>query len=103
MSESQVVSACLAYLHRNKIFAWRNNTGAFKTNHGFIRFGLAGSADIIGLTKSGQFLAIECKFGKGKQEPSQIAFEQKITDNGGLYLLVYSLDELKIKLQQLDK
>lgn len=94
MSETQLVKACLEQLHARKLFAFRMNTGAFKTELGhFVRFGAKGAPDII-LVRQGRFIGIECKVGKGKQSPGQKEFQDNLEDAGGLYWLVYSIDEL---------
>lgn len=96
-TERDVLNACLQWLAVNGYFVWRNNTGGYKINDGagrFIRYGAKGSPDIIGMTKQGQFLGIECKAGRNKQEPEQIEFEAKIKASGGIYILAYSVDDL---------
>lgn len=98
MSETKVVSACLDLLAKKRIMAWRNNTGATKIGDCYVSFGSKGSSDIVGVLPSGRFLAIECKFGKGRQSPDQKIFQKMIEKNNGLYILVYSVDELERNL-----
>ena len=94
MSETELVKACLEQLHARKLFAFRMNTGAFKTELGhFVRFGAKGAPDII-LVRKGRFIGIECKAKKGKQSPGQKEFQDNLEQAGGLYWLVYSIDEL---------
>lgn len=95
MSETKVVSTCLDWLAKNRIMAWRNNTGALKVGDRYVSFGSKGSSDIVGLLPSGRLLAVECKFGKGRQSPDQKIFQKMIEKNNGLYILVYSVDELE--------
>lgn len=52
-----------------------------------VKFGLKGSADIIGLLKDGQFVAIECKTGGASRTPQQIKFGDMITRFNGNYYL----------------
>lgn len=89
MKESQLVKSLLFSLNLYGFF-WRNNTGAHKVNskegNRFIRFGLTGSADIIGLI-NGSFIAIEAKSEKGKQSEEQKSFQNKIESNGGFYII----------------
>lgn len=61
MSETAaVVSPALALLKAAGYLVFRNNSGRMGPRH--TQFGLGvGSADIIGLLKSGRFFAIECK------------------------------------------
>ena len=100
MSENDVVNSCLQFLKLKGIFAWRNNTGAMKISRengkqGFYRFGFKGSSDILGILPSGKFLAVECKFGKGKLTENQIRFLQEIGRNGGIAVCVWSVEDLE--------
>jgi hypothetical protein len=46
--EKDIQSSICQYLDFRKHFWWRNNSGAFKTEHGaFVRFGTIGSPDLI--------------------------------------------------------
>lgn len=76
---------------------WRQNTGAFKVpeSNRFIRFGVNGQADITGLTPEGRRVEIEVKRPGGKQSPAQKEFEAMIKANGGIYVLVNSVDDLR--------
>ena len=95
-NESAVVKACLQWLTLNHCFVWRNNSGAFPTPHGgFVRAGLKGSADIIGMNPHGIFLAVECKAGKNKLQPSQIAFRDSVVACGAIHVVAYSVDDLE--------
>jgi len=74
---------------------WANNTGAIKlkdchlcgTTERFIKFGLPGSSDIIGIYK-GLFLAVEVKTGDGFQSKVQKKFEKMVCNMGGIYVLI---------------
>lgn len=68
-----------------------------------VRFGLVGSADIIGILKGGTFLAIEVKTGKARQSKQQLAFQKMITDFGGHYLVARSVDDVLAFLQTVGK
>lgn len=93
--EAEVLHGCLRWLHDQGIFAWRNNSGTAWIGGQPVSFGFPGSADIIGLTPTGRFLAVECKSATGKQSDKQRKFEEKIKANGGVYLLVRSVEELE--------
>lgn len=93
-SEHDLQNGILDYLHLKKIYCWRNNSGAFKKDNYFIRFGKKGSADILGILPDGRFLAIECK-AKGKYPtPEQEEFLQAIKQNNGVAILARSLDDV---------
>jgi penicillin-binding protein-related factor A (putative recombinase) len=109
VTEQSVVNACINYLNFTGSFVWRNNTGATTTSYfdskghyktRFWRAGIKGSSDIIGIYKDGRFIAVECKAGKNKPTPEQTDFIDRIKTNGGIALIVYSLDELIEKLKK---
>ena len=59
-----------------------------------IRFGLCvGSADLIGLTPSGQFLAVEVKTHTGRASKEQINFINQIRAHGGRAGIARSAEE----------
>lgn len=92
--EGQVLRDCLKLLKDLSIFAWRNNSGSMQVGGRYIKFGKAGSSDIIGMLPCGRFLGIECKSKTGRQSKNQIMFQKQVEANGGLYLLVRSAAEL---------
>lgn len=87
--------AIIDYLTRRKHFFWRNNTGAFKTEHGsFVRFGAKGSPDIFVLTDGGFLVSLEVKDKKGRQSPDQKDWQQRCEAKGAEYHVVRSIDDL---------
>lgn len=59
-----------------------------------IRLGPEGLPDVIVIIPpTGQFLGLEIKNAKGRLRPSQIAFAQKVTNAGGIYRVVRSLEQ----------
>lgn len=97
--ENEVKNACLRWLHERGIFAWRNNTGMAWIGDHPIRFGLKGSADIIGLLPDGRFLAVEAKAASGRQSPDQKTFEENVRKNNGVYVLAYDVTDLEEALR----
>lgn len=104
MSENQVVSSCIKWLWFHGVYCWRNNTGKYKTTYARkdgtigkyqVAYGLTGSSDILGLTRSGRFIAVECKFGKNKLQPLQEDFGEKVIAHGGIFIVAYSVDDLE--------
>ena len=97
ISEGAVVNACIRWLFLHGCYVWRNNTGAWKPEGSsrYISFGKRGSADIIGVTPRGVFLAVECKAKGGKQSPEQKEFERAVSEKNGIYILAYSVDDLE--------
>lgn len=98
MSETQLVKSCQQLLDLKKIFNYRNNTGAFKTDSGhFYKFGFKGSPDIVAVI-NGRYIGIECKVPKGKQSDAQKEFESNLKKAGGDYWLIRDIDELLLKI-----
>ena len=96
--EKDVQRAILDYLAWKKIFHYRQNTGAmvseYKGAKRFMRFGAKGSPDIVAVI-SGRYIGIECKGSNGKQSADQIIFQRDLELAGGLYVVAYSLDDIK--------
>jgi hypothetical protein len=95
--ESAVLRACLDYLRFRGHFVFRVNGGAFETKRGgFVRCtDISGVADIIGVTRNGKALAVECKSEKGKRAATQKAFEYYWTGNDGVYVLARGVEDLQ--------
>lgn len=100
MKESDLVKSCLELLAIKKIFHYRQNSGALKTDRGgFVRFGIIGAPDIIAVI-SGRYIGIECKASKYyKQSLNQKEFQEYLEESGGLYWLIRNIDELIDKLK----
>lgn len=92
-SEHGTQGAILEYLRLRGIFAYRNNTGAIKTENRFIKFGTPGSPDII-CVFAGRFIGLEVKTKSGKQNDNQKAFQKELVERGGgIYFVVRSVEE----------
>ena len=76
---------------RADVFVWKNNTGMAKMGRRFVRFGLPGSGDLIGLTTDGTFISIEVKIPPDTQNEDQVAFEQMVCRLGGYYIIAHSV------------
>ncbi len=96
--EAQLLKACMQYLTLKGYLTIRNNTGLVvvsdESSRRAIRFGRAGSSDIIACAPGGQFVAIECKSSYGKVSKSQQEFLEKVRKLGGVALVVRNIDEL---------
>lgn len=86
--EREILKSCLAVLAARGVVAWRNNTGAFAAAHNgvrrFVRFGMVGASDIIGVLPDGRFLAVEVKRPGRKPGPKQVGFIKSINGQGGV-------------------
>jgi hypothetical protein len=104
-----ILAACGA---RPDCRLWANNTGVARglTGDGIVRFGLKGSADIVGIGRTdlefaphlvdlisdqyiGVFLGIEVKTGSAIQSRQQRAFQAMIEKFGGYYLVARSVQD----------
>ena len=93
--EGAALSAICDYLSMKRHFYWRNNTGAVKTaTGGFMCFGTPGSPDVI-VIKHGLFIGLEVKAPSGRQSPDQKEFERGVTEAGGEYHLVRTIDDVQ--------
>lgn len=96
--EGAVLNSILDYLRIRHVFAWRNNTGATKirTPGGdrFIRYGLKGSSDILGILDDGRFLAIEVKAPAGRVTQEQKDFLESIRKRGGVAFVARSVEDV---------
>lgn len=93
-SEKEIQQAILTLLAYKKIFHYRNNSGAFKTQTGhFYRFGTKGSPDIICVV-GGRYVGIEVKNARGRQNEAQVAFQEALEQAGGKYILARSPEDI---------
>jgi hypothetical protein len=73
--EKEIQASICEHLDVRRLFWWRNNTGAFKTEHGgFVRFGTPGSPDII-VVKDGRAIFLGVKRPGSYQPPEQEEFQ----------------------------
>ena len=93
--EKDLQNTILQYLQIRHIFAWRQNSGAAKFDNHFVRFGIPGISDILGLIPpDGKFLAVEVKAPMGKLTPYQKDFLDRIKASGGCAIIARSLDDV---------
>ena len=104
VAEDAVLKSCLEYLDIRGIYHWRQNTGALKVGNRFVRFGIPGVSDILGILPDGRFLAVECKRPKGGVlSPCQKDFLGNIQRNGGVAIVAHSASELHEELERIWK
>ena len=95
--EKDIQNAIMQYLRAKKIFCYRNNTGAVKTDHGFYSYGSVGSPDVICVV-NGIFIGIEVKSSTGRQSAMQKRWQEALEEAGGTYILARSVDDVISKL-----
>lgn len=95
-AEADVLKEVLATLEIHPRVAWvaRINTGMFQVEGRFIKAGFRGCSDIIGMLKGGRLLAVECKSSKGKESADQQSFGARVAQDGGLYFVARSVDDV---------
>jgi len=103
-AETSLVHTAIALLKLKGVFCWRNNTGATVLGEGdgrrFVRFGVPGASDILGVLPGGRFFAAEAKVGRNKPTRSQQDFLNSVSRAGGLAIVFYSIDELIEKIRE---
>ena len=98
MKESQLQNAILDMLlqHHNVSHAHVMTTGKIKGRGGhWITLGYPGVSDIIGMTKTGKFFAIEVKKPGEKPTKQQLEYLEMVEDNGGLADWVTNVEDAK--------
>ncbi len=92
MKESVIVAAIIKYLKFvPRCFCWKEHGGMY---------GTAGIPDIICCIE-GRFVGFEVKNEKGKPTKLQESTIRKITDSGGIAMVVMSVDEVKVVIEDL--
>ncbi len=98
LPEKTVLSDCLEWLRRHRIFCNRHDAGTFQNDRGqWGAYGIKGAGDIIGIIPSdGRHLEVECKHGRGGRLSIEQQKRQKdVIRAGGLYLIVHGVEELE--------
>lgn len=106
MSESQLQDAIRLELGRRPdlLVVWRNNIGTAEMRGYRVRFGVGGpgGADLIGLSYTGQFLALEIKTPTGRQSPEQRTYEHLVQRLNGTYRILRSVEDARALLTDLE-
>lgn len=104
--EGLILAQVLEYLKARGVYAWRNNTGAVRlegrSGSRFVRYGMKGSADILGVLDDGRFLAIECKAPAGRVTPEQSCFLGEIRARGGVAIVARCAEDVERELYHPD-
>jgi hypothetical protein len=105
--ESYVLRAVMDYLAIKQIFAMRMNSGAVVDKRGIpVRMHEPGTADVLAFVNRmacsestmWSYIVptwIECKAPNGKQSEKQKEFQREVECMGHVYVLAYSIDDLK--------
>lgn len=93
ISEAQVQKTILEWLQVHGIFNFRtNNIGVPLGNGKFRPSPVRGLPDII-VVWHGEFIGLEVKSRTGKQSDFQKEFQKNVTEAGGLYYVVRSIED----------
>ena len=103
-SETGIRNEILLALGRYpELMIWTHPTGLAQRaqGKGYVRFGLIGSADIMGICGPvGRAIGLEVKRPGQKQRDSQRNFQRKFESLGGFYAVVHSADEAHLVLKE---
>lgn len=101
MTESDIMRKIQLFVTKEGHRVFRNNVGLFMAEKGnMVRTGLCvGSCDLIGLTNTGRFLAIEVKTKSGKLSEPQRLFIDGVNRMGGIAIVAHSVDDVIIQLK----
>lgn len=97
-TEHEIQSQILDWLRIEKIFHYRNNTGAFsgeyKGKRWFARFGKKGAPDIVAVHR-GLYIGIEVKRPGKPLSPEQEAFRCELESHKGIYVWATKLEDVQ--------
>lgn len=97
--EADIQRSIIEYLTIKQHFVWRQNsgmfTGEYKGKKRFIRAGIKGIADIIGVhARTGHMIAIEVKRTGEFPTAEQFEFISHVKKCGGTAFIAYSLEDV---------
>lgn len=91
--EKDIRDTCFEYLIKRGYFVWRDRQTSAKAKNIFNEN--KGCPDILGMTKTGQFLGIEIKKKHGVLSIEQHNFLERIRASGGIAIVATDLDDLR--------
>lgn len=105
MTEADIQNLIRLECGRRGWHVFRNNVGVLMDRRGVpVRYGLANeskqmnevlkSADLIGWTKNGRFISIECKATDGIVNPAQEAWRSLVAAAGGYAVIARGVGDL---------
>lgn len=93
-SEHAIQQAILSALGRRRdVRVWRANSGMAFGKARAVRFGVPGQADVSGILAGGCRLELEVKRPGEKPTAQQVLFGEMIRRFGGVWAVVYSVEE----------
>jgi hypothetical protein len=102
MTETEIQTEILDFLHSLDVQAWRQQNHATPGRRNNVKKGLA---DISGILKNGIRLEIEVKTKEksSKLSAEQLEFKKMIEENNGIYIIARDVLDLKNYVELFDK
>ena len=101
VKESVIQADILRWLKTTGLMFWRSNSGSLFLRGRHINLGPLGCADIsVIVPPLGRFVGMEVKSAKGKVRPEQVTYAAGLTQVGGLYFIVRSVQDAKNAIAQ---
>jgi hypothetical protein len=94
-SEADIKRAIIQYLNMRRCLVIPYRTTGIKTDHGWIRAVKKGISDILGLTRQGEFFAIEVKAQSGRTTPEQDQFLAAVRQYGCKAFIARSVEDVQ--------
>lgn len=99
-SETSLIDAILRYLRAQGCFVWRNNSGATAYHargrrSRFVRYGLPGSSDVIGVMPGGRAIFLEAKRRPNTLTSRQGEFLNRMRELGAVAEVIYDVRDLE--------
>jgi len=104
-TEANIQKEIMLALSQAGCTIFRNNTGAYRDGDRFIRYGVGGKggSDLLGISYSGKFLAVEVKTAKGKPTNDQLNFINVVKSKNGIAFIARSAEEALKLLNEQEK
>jgi hypothetical protein len=102
VKEGAIMNEVQQFLALNRIPHWRINSGGLKDSHGrLVKFGAKGMSDFYAIGPAGISVWIECKRPMGgRLSDAQKEFLDCINRNGGIGIVVNSVESLESQLKE---
>jgi hypothetical protein len=101
VKESVIQADILRWLKSTGLMFWRSNSGSLFLRGRHINLGPLGCADIsVVVPPLGRFVGLEVKSANGKIRKDQIAYAAGLTQQGGAYFIVRSVQDAKDAIAQ---
>ena len=94
VKESVIQADILRWLKTTGLMFWRSNSGSLFLRGRHINLGPLGCADIsVVVPPLGRFVGMEVKSANGKIRKDQVTYAAGLTQQGGLYFIVRSVQD----------